>query len=109
LHTGAEKAGRFAGQRQPRLLDRPDTIVPRPVPVLDQRVAVLILPIRLVVLFGTLIPFPLPGIVANEPRDPFTCLPHGAALRVMVAELFLRPDLVFLRTPLKSVSDGGQR
>ena len=96
LHTGAEKTGRFSGQRQPRLPDRPDAIVSRPVPVLDQWVAVFIFFVRLIEFSGMFIPFPLPGIVADKPCDPSTCLPHGAALRVMVAEFLLRPDLVLL-------------
>ncbi len=56
-----------------------------------------------------LIPFPLPGIVADKPCDPVPGLPHSAAQRVVVTELFLRPDLVLLRTPLKPVSNGGKR
>lgn len=55
------------------------------------------------------VPFLLPGVVANEPRDPFARLPHGAALRMVVAELFLRADFVLLRAPLEAVGDGGQR
>lgn len=57
----------------------------------------------------TLIPFPLPGIVADKPCDPVPGLPHSAAQGVVVTELFLRPDLVLLRTPLKPVSNGGKR
>src|SRR5699024_3649684 len=106
LHAGPEEAGRFAGQRQTRLLDCPDTIVPRPVPILDQRVAVLIFFVRLIEFSGMHIPFPLPGIVTDKPCDPVPGLPHSAAQRVVVTELFLRPDLVLLRTPLKPVSNG---
>jgi len=42
-------------------------------------------------------------------RHPLARRPGSAAWRVMVAELFLRPDLVFQRTPLEAVGDRGQR
>ena len=54
------------------------------------------------------VPFLLPGVVANEPRDPFARLPNVTAQRVVVAEFFLRSDFVLLGTPLKPVGDGGQ-
>ena len=65
--------------------------------------------VGLVVLLGTLIPFLLSGVVADEPRDPFARLPNVTAQRVVVAEFLLRADFVLLGAPLEAVGDGGQR
>ena len=43
------------------------------------------------------------GVVADELDHPFARRPHLPAGRIMVAELFLRPDLVFQGTPLEAI------
>ena len=90
-------------------MNRSDTIVPRPMPVLNQRIAVLIFLICLIILFGMLIPFPLPGIITDEPCNPFSRLPYSAALWMVVAEFLLWPDFVLLGTAFISIGNRGQR
>ena len=51
----------------------------------------------------------LPGIVADELMDALAAGPHILARLVVVAELFLRPDLVLEGAALEAVGDGGQR
>ena len=48
----------------------------------------------------------LARIVADEFDHPFARRPRLLTQRVMVAELFLRPDLVFQGTPLEAVGYG---
>ena len=50
----------------------------------------------------------LARVVADELDHPLARLPDSAAWRVMVAELFLRPDFVLQGTPLEAVGDGRQ-
>ena len=49
-----------------------------------------------VVLAGTFIAFHFARVVADKAVDFLAALPNLAAKRVMVAKLFLRPDLVLL-------------
>ena len=49
------------------------------------------------------------SIIADELAHLFSAGPNLTARRIVVAELFLRSDLVFQRTPLESVGDRGQR
>ena len=48
-------------------------------------------------------------VIANELDHLLPAAPNLAARRIIVAELFLRADLVFQRTPLKTVGNRGQR
>ena len=50
----------------------------------------------------------LAGIVADELHHPLARCPCLLAGQIVIAELFLRPDLVFQGTPLEAVGDGGQ-
>ena len=56
-----------------------------------------------------LIPFPLPGIIADEPCDPFASLPYSAALWMVVTEFLLWSDFVLLGTSFISIGNRGQR
>ena len=105
FHAGAEKTGRFSRLGQPCRLDLPDAIVPRPSPF-HQGIPLAVFSVGQVSQQHLVAAVALACVVADELDHPLARLPGSAARRVMVAELFLRPDLVFQGTPLEAVGDG---
>ena len=108
FHAGTEKTGGLDRKRQASRQYLPDAIAPVPSPIFNQGITVDVLLVGVVKLFGMFVPPHFPGIVAQEAVDllaPRPCLPAG---RIVIAELFLRPDLVLLGTSLVAVGDGRQ-
>ena len=107
-HTGAEKAGGLSRLRQARRLDRPDTRLPVPAPF-HQGIPFAVLRVCQITQKDLIAAVMLASIIADELDYLFPAGPNLTAQRIIVAELFLRSDLVFQRTPLESVGDRGQR
>ena len=105
FHAGAEKTGRFSRLGQPCRLDLPDAIVPRPSPF-HQGIPLAVFSVGRVSQQHLVAAVALACVVADELNHPLARRPGSAAWRVMVAELFLRPDLVFQGTPFEAVGNG---
>ncbi len=106
-HAGAEEAGGFARLGQARIFNGLHTRRPVPSP-LHQGIPLAVLGVGQIPQQYLIAAVAFAGIVADELDHPFACRPHLPAGRIMVAELFLRPDLVFQGTPLEAVSHRGQ-
>ena len=107
-HTGAEKAGGLSRLRQARRLDRPDTRLPVPAPF-HQGIPFAVLRVCQITQKDLVAAVVLASVIADELDHLFPAGPDLTARRIVVAELFLRSDLVFQRTPLEAVGDRGQR
>ena len=108
FHAGAEKAGGLARKRQASRQYLPDAIAPVPTPIFDQGITVDVLLVGVVKLLGMFVPPHFPGVVAQEAGDLLPPRPYRPAGRIVIAEFFLRPNLVLLGTSLVAVGDGGQ-
>ena len=98
---GQKKQDDFPGCR----LDLPDAIVPRPSPF-HQGIPLAVFSVGQVSQQHLVAAVALARVVADELDHPFARRPRLLTRRVMVAELFLRPDLVFQGTPLEAVGNG---
>ena len=105
FHAGAEKAGRFSRLGQPCRLDLPDAIVPRPSPF-HQGIPLAVFSVGQVSQQHLVAAVALAGVVADELHHPFARRPYLLTGQIVIAELFLRPDLVFQGTPLEAVGYG---
>ena len=105
---GQKKAGGLARKWQASRQYLPDTIAPVPTPIFDQEITVDVLLVGFVELLGMFIPPHFLGVVAYEEGDLLPTRPCIPAGRIVIAEFFLRPDLVLLGTPLVAVGDGRQ-
>ena len=107
FHAGAKKTGRFSRLGQPRRLDLPDAIVPCPSPF-HQGIPLAVFSVGQVSQQHLVAAVALACVVADELDHPFARRPRLLTGWVMVAELFLRPDLVFQGTPLEAIGNGGK-
>ena len=107
-HTGAEKAGGLSRLRQARRLDRPDTRLPVPAPF-HQGIPFAVLRVCQITQKDLVAAIVFASIIADELDYLLPAAPDLTARGIIVAELFLRADLVFQRAPLKAVGNRGQR
>ena len=106
-HTGTEKTGGLARLGQARILN--GLLTGRPVPSpFHQGIPLAVLLVGQVAQQHLVAAVALAGVVTDELHHPFPGRPYLAAGRVAVAELVLRPDLVFQGTPLETVGHRGQ-
>lgn len=103
---GQKKHELFPGFGSPGPLDHAHALLAGPAPFI-KRVVLFVLLVHLVDGGGVLDAAGLPGIVADELMDALAAGPHILARLVVVAELFLRPDLVLEGAALEAVGDGG--
>ena len=106
-HAGTEEAGGLARLGQARIFNGLQAGRPVPAPF-HQGIPLAVLWVGQVAQQHLVAAVALAGVVADELHHPFPGRPYLAAGRVAVAELVLRPDLVFQGTPLEAVGHRGQ-
>ena len=105
FHGGAEEAGAFPWLRKPGPLNYSHALLAGPAPNVE-RIVFLVLLVRFIN-GGCVLDAPgLSGIVADELMDALAAGPHILARLVVVAELFLRADLVLEGAALETIGNG---
>ena len=108
FHRRAEVAARLARLWQPGPLDHTHTFGSIPAPFI-KRVVLFIFLVHLVNGSGVLNTAGFARVIANVLVDAAAAFPHLHTRRIVVAEFFLRSDLVLQGTLLEAVGNRGQR